>query len=389
MNSYEGHDNIKQKSGFTLLELTAVLVILSALTSVAIPNVNKWIKLSRIDEAKGSLNFAAANCLQSLRSGEDLSEKKVVGSDISNDQLNVIGYKVKSEKDKCSEFLIEPSNSDDPVLFTFGFRINENGDVTKIAFPNDRDDSLNSCKKWAGVNCGISAAQQAEWDRLAALAKAKNDCNETFYTWLNDTAPNGGSGKNVRWDDNAASCTQEAWAFEGSVVNGEKGYNSALERKLGQECSKKIKENYADTKYTNPQDASGESLPITISECGSREFWFVEGVDQGTKADYASKIAANKELKCKNDRETVRQQTGSDSFQGKYGPFEGPGACGEIVWICDGKVVNSERAYKTETVCGRAETESACGGPPFPNCTLQKWWGWWQCEAWSSCMGLI
>ena len=75
-----------------------------------------------------------------------------------------------------------------------GFRISEEGDVTKIATPSSNDASLNSCKKWAGTNCGVSAEQQAEWDRLEALAAAKKECNDEFYKWLNETPPDGGSG---------------------------------------------------------------------------------------------------------------------------------------------------------------------------------------------------
>jgi prepilin-type N-terminal cleavage/methylation domain-containing protein len=375
--------------GFTILELTAVLVILSALSSITIPNINKWIKLSRIDEAKGALNIAAANCLQRLRAGKVLSNEEVVGTELSNEKLNTIGYKISNSKNICSDFQIEPSNSSENILYTFGFRINDDGDVTKTATPSSNDSSLNSCKKWAGTNCGVSAAQQAEWDRLAALATAKKNCNDAFYVWLNETPPDGGSGQNTRWDSDSDSCTLETWAFEGNVVGGETGYNSALERKLGQECSRKIKLQYTDTKASNPTDDSGNPSAITIEECGAKEFWFVNGVDEGSKDAYLAKVAANKETKCINDREEVRQRSGKNTYIGKYGPFDGPGKCGEVVWMCDGKQVTSEKAYKTETVCGRSEAESACGQPRFEHCKLVSWWGWWECEAWSKCMGLL
>ena len=375
--------------GFTLIELTAVLVILSALSAISLPNVNKWIKLSRIDEAKGSLNFAAANCLQNLRSGSVMTETDVAGIELSNDKLNTIGYKISSEKSKCDNFQIQPINSEDNVLFSFGFRISEEGDVTKIAIPNSNTTSLNSCKKWAGINCGVTPEQQAEWDRIAALAAAKKLCNEEFYKWLNDTPPNGGSGKFSRWDDDNNSCTRTTWGFEGSIVSGEEGYNEALERKLGKECSKKIKDQYTTPKTTNPADSSGNYSAVTIEECGTKEFWFVNGVDEGSKDEFLAKIAANKELKCLNDREATRQRDGKNSYYGKYGPFNGPGACGETVWMCDGKQVTSLKAYKTETVCGRAEAQKKCGKPRFEHCKLAKWWNWWECSAWTSCMGLI
>ena len=377
------------EKGFTILELTAVLVILSALSAISLPNINKWVKLSRIDEAKASLNFAAANCLQSLRTGNTMTSTDVAGAELSNDKLNTIGYKITTEKNKCGEFLIEPINASEEILFTLGFRITEDGDVTKIAIPSSNKASLNSCKKWAGTNCGISAEQQAEWDRIAALAASKRECNDNFYKWLNETPPDGGSGKFSRWDDNNNSCSLETWSFEGSIVNGEIGYTDALERKLGQECTKKIKDLYSTPKATNPADSSGNYSAVTITECGPKEFWFVDGVDEGAEDKFLAKIAANKELKCMNDREATRQRTGKNSYYGKYGPFEGPGACGETVWMCDGKQVTSAKAYKTETVCGRAEAEEKCGAPRFEHCKLTQWWNWWECSAWTSCMGLI
>jgi len=380
---------IASEEGFTVVELITVLVILSALSALSIPNVNKWIKLSRIDEAKASLNIAAANCLQNLRTGKTMSDTDATGPELSNDKLNTIGYKIKTKKNKCGEFLIEPVDSKEDILFTLGFRITEEGDVTKISIPSDNKASLNSCKKWAGTNCGISPEQQAEWDRLAALAAAKKTCNDNFYKWLNETPPDGGSGQFSRWDDKNNSCSLETWGFEGSIVSGEQGYNDALERKLGRECTKKIKDQYTTPKNTNPADSSGNYSAVTIEECGTREFWFVNGIDEGSEDKFLAKIAAVKELKCLNDRELTRQRTGKNSYYGKYGPFDGPGACGEIVWMCDGKQVTSEKAYKTETVCGRAESEKKCGKPRFPHCKLTQWWHWWECSGWTSCMGLI
>ncbi len=201
--------------GFTIIELTAVLVILSALSAISLPNINKWIKLSRIDEAKGSLNFAAANCLQNLRTGSLMSETKVADPDseeagasiLSNEKLNSIGYKIKTEKNKCSEFLIEPINDSETILFTMGFRVVDEGDVTKIAFPQVEIDpsAYRSCQRWAGKNCGVPAETLARWAKEAAEAAAKKECNDEFYKWLNETPPDGGSGRFQRWDDDAKS----------------------------------------------------------------------------------------------------------------------------------------------------------------------------------------
>ena len=36
-------------------------------------------------------------------------------------------------------------------------------------------------------------------------------------------------------------------------------------------------------------------MAVTIEECGEKEFWFVNGVDEGSKDAYLAKIAKNKE----------------------------------------------------------------------------------------------
>ena len=41
------------------------------------------------------------------------------------------------------------------------------------ATPSDNPRFLNSCRGWAGKNCGLSEAQKAEVARIAAIAKAK------------------------------------------------------------------------------------------------------------------------------------------------------------------------------------------------------------------------
>ncbi len=366
--------------GVTLMELIAVVGILSVLTSISVPSINKWVKLSKIDEAKAGINLAAVECLRGIRSGKSPASISPDTDLISNEKLSAIGYKVKDSNSDCSNFLVEPSNTNERTLYSFGFRITEDGDITKIAFPAADKSTLNSCQNWAGSNCGISPAQQQEWDRLAAIEKAKQDCNTSFYQWLNNTPPNGGVGKRNRWNSSTEKCKLVTWAFEGTIVNGIEGYKRAEEAKFGKICTAK-KNTYLDNKTT--------SGPVVIEECGEKEHWFVEGIDQGSELLYNEKIADNAELKCLSDREKVRSNSGKDSHKGKYGPFEGPGKCGEVVWMCDGKQVTTEQAYKTQTVCGMSESQTKCGKPRFEHCKQQKWWGWWECEAWSRCMGLI
>ena len=111
VNPFSEEKRLLKKGLLLLMLVMEVSVILSALSAISLPNINKWIKLSRIDEAKASLNLAAANCLQSLRTGNTMTSTDVAGAELSNDKLNTIGYKIKTEKNKCGEFQIEPINS--------------------------------------------------------------------------------------------------------------------------------------------------------------------------------------------------------------------------------------------------------------------------------------
>ena len=91
---------------------------------------------------------------------------------------------------------------------------------------------LNSCRNWAGKNCGLSDAQVAEFARIAAVAKAKAECDSKYTSWLN--AKN--SGEFQAWDSNNENCTRPVFAFEGQPVNSLEALNQALKNKYGRAC---------------------------------------------------------------------------------------------------------------------------------------------------------
>ena len=82
----------KIESGFSILELIVVVSVLSIISSLSIPNINKWVKLSRIDAAKAITSTTAAECLQSYRTGKNLSDTTPEKETISNDALVALGY---------------------------------------------------------------------------------------------------------------------------------------------------------------------------------------------------------------------------------------------------------------------------------------------------------
>jgi len=329
--------------GFSLLELAVVVAILGIISALAIPNIAKWIALSRIDAVKTLLNSAAAECLQDVRSGLDPNEVAPSESVVSNENLSSYGYQIKGTDTKCSSFVAIPANEDEKFMYQLGFKISANSDIVKIAVPASDSGSLNSCKNWAGVNCGVSAAQQAVWDALAKIEKDKKTCNDDFYAWLQKPS----SGSYNRWDETTKTCSLVTWAFEGSIQRDETGYKAAEKDKYGAICSQKT---------TAEKEKKTTQGPVKIAECGEREFYFCQGDDKGTLEAMNACSAADKEAKCISDRENAR----TGGYKGKYGPIEGPGRCGEVRWICNGFMFETELEYTTS-----ACSIQTCIEPPF------------------------
>ena len=329
----------RRSQGFSLLELVATLTILAILAGISIPAFNTFLKGARIDQAKSTLNSAIANCLQTYRTNPDSTSTATIPKERLS-SLAETGYVIDGEKNKCSDFMIKPSDPNENYLFPLGFMVRD-GKVQKIAIPASDRASEKSCQSWG--TCGIPPELQAEWDRLAAIEKAKKDCNENFYTWLRKPS----SGSNNRWDESTNTCSLKTWAFEGSIQSSEESYKAAETRKYGLICTEK--KNAEQTKKTT-------AGPLTISECGSRELFFCLGEDKGSLEAMNACVAANQEAKCISDRETARL----GGHKGKYGPIPGPGKCGETVWMCNKVMVYSEEEYKN-TDCGKVPS---CIEPP-------------------------
>tara|TARA_Y100001968_G_C19398522_1_gene739703 strand:- start:266 stop:1450 length:1185 start_codon:yes stop_codon:yes gene_type:complete len=328
--------------GFTLLELTAVVVILGLLGSLGIGNITRRMKLSKIDQASTLLSNSLVECLQITRAGTDPTTVGPPTSVIDNNSLESSGYKIKTSKDKCADFFITPKSSDDKVLFEMGYQITADNQVTKIATPADSESSLIRCKRWGGANCGATEEQKAAWAAAAALAAKKKQCNDNFYSWLSDTPPNGGIGSFNRWNENTNDCDLLTFAFEGAIVANQAAVDAAQEAKLGAICNSKV----LDQK---PLETTGITQ---LSECGNKTFYFCLGDDKQTEAAMDSCILQSQEQVCIANREKARQ----NNFNGKYGPFEGPGACGQIHWMCNKVQLTNEAAYN-ESSCSAASQE--------------------------------
>ena len=339
--------NIKNNynNGFTLTELIVVVAALTALAGFSIPNIFNSIKLNRIEEAKALMNSFASDCLSQFRISTNPSEfiEKATPDLLDNDRLSALQYKIDGDKNKCSHVAIVPINDNEKDLFAFDFRMSSEGRILKTATPSDNIKFLNSCKSWAGSNCGLSEAQKAEFARLEALAKAKASCIANYNNWLNE----GSSGENVSWDSTNETCTRPVFAFEGIPVNSAEAIEKALEAKYGKAC--------VEWRISKKDSISPNGNPETLDpECGGVQYWFHSGNEYTTQADWTEFDNKIKEQACIKDRSDALTLKKSGKYT--YGPTPGPDPCGKLVWLCDGAEYNSEADYKA----------TPCGAPPPP-----------------------
>ena len=341
--------NIKNDgNGFTLIELVVVIAGLATLMSFSIPNFLNSIKLNRIEEVKALMNGYASDCLGKSRvyDGNNLVRylEETSPYDLDNERLSTLGYRIDGDKNKCSNVAVIPLRDDEKDLFAFDFSIND-GLILKTGTPSDNPRFLNSCKGWAGKNCGLSDAQKAEFERLKALAKAKDDCESKFRTWLNKPS----SGEFVRWDDTNETCTLKVWAFEGRVVNSAEAVEQALNSKYGRACLE-----WRNSK-TQSNVISSNGNPETKSpECGGVQYWFHSGKEFTNQSDWNEYDNQLRKQACINDRSNAINQNRSGQYT--YGPGTKPSPCGVTVWLCNGTEYTSNADYLT----------TSCGAPPPP-----------------------
>ena len=347
MIQYKKTKLYKVDGGFTLVELVVVIGALATLASFAIPSVLNNIKLSRAEEAKALMNAYASDCLGKYRISTDPVKfvNESVPDDLDNDKLGTLGYKIDGNKSKCSHVAIKPLNDNENFLYAFDFRISSEGKVLKTATPSDNPTALNSCKGWAGKNCGLSEEQKAEFARLAAIAKAKSTCLSNYQAWLSKSS----SGESVSWDKDKETCTKKVWAFEGTPVSSASAVEAALKAKYGQACTNWRSKKANNRNYISPNGNSETKNP----ECGGVPYWFHSGNEFTNKADWTEYDNKVKKQTCESDVSNAKKNK-----KGRYviQPADGPIPCGNVFYFCNGEVMSTPEAYK----------ETSCGSPPPP-----------------------
>ena len=324
----------KYNGGFTLIELVLVIAGLAALASFSIPSFLNTIKLNKIEEAKAIMNAYASDCLAKFRISTDPADfiENAVPDQLDNMKLSTLSYQIDGDKNKCSHVAIKPLNDKENDYFAFDFRMSSEGRILKTGTPSDNPRFLNSCRGWAGKNCGLSEAQKVEFARLAALAKAESECISNYNKWLSDDS----SGEYVSWDKINESCTREVFAFEGIPVNSLEAVDQALKAKYGRACE--------DWRAGKRSSISPNGKPETKDpECGGIEYWFHSGNEFTAQADWTEYDNKIKEQACIKDRSDALSQ--KKSGKKTYGPMPGPDPCGKTVWLCNGEELNSETDY--------------------------------------------
>ena len=313
--------------GFSLVELTVVIFVLSVLSAISIPSILKNIKLTRIDEAKVLMDSYASECLLEYRAGNDLSS--VSPPTFSIKKINALGFK-KVNGSNCSKFGLAPLNSNDTLLYSFDFRIGEeSGTLIKTAVPSTNGSSGNSCELWAGDLCSNDNSLKNSWESIFNLEKQKVKCENDFFNWRN-TLPAGSSN---RWDDSNQSCTKKTWVYKNYIADSETDYQNI---KNNQECTDEKK------KYNS---YTGEKF---IPEC-QLTFYFFNGIDMGSNNLMQAKKIEEAEAACKVNQENKRLTASN----GKQIGETSSGLCGNSYWICNQKILSSLEQWK----------ESSCYSP--------------------------
>ena len=336
--------NNNKNSGFTLTELIVVVSGLAILSSLTIPTILDRVKLNKVEEAKALMNSFALDCLGKYRISTDPAKfiENATPDELDNIRLSTLQYQIDGNKNKCSHVAIKPLNDDEKDLFALDFRMSSDGKILKTAIPSDNPNFLNSCRNWAGKNCGLSDEQVAEFARIAAIAKAKAACESSYNTWLNE----GNSGESTSWDNEKENCTRPVFAFEGKPVNSLEAVNAALKEKYGRAC--------LDWRESKKNSVSPNGNPETLNpECGGIQYWFHSGNIFTTQAAWTAHDNLIKEQACIENRSNAL----SGGINGKYTYTpEGPPPCGKVSWLCNGEEYETLAAYET-TTCGRPQEE--------------------------------
>jgi len=353
--------NKKNNSGFTLIELVLVIGGLAALASLSLPSFLRSVKYNKIEEAKALMNGYALDCIREARIYEGLNLtkklKETVPFNLSNERLEPLGYKIDGNFKNCLKVSIKALNQNEEDLYPFEFSYNTlDQRIEKVATPTDKnlDDHsriinrysgfLNSCKGWAGENCGLTEEQKAEIARKQAIAEARDACNEKFEEFKN----NPGTGETTKWDDVNNSCTIKKYCYKGSCYNSPDEVVKARDAELDGEC------NDWRTSRRDSKEISPNGNPETIDACAGNQFWFHSGEEFTNQTGWNNFDDKVKKDVCEKNRGNLLERQPNGDHQ--IGPGKRPVPCGDILYFCNGIRLQTRNDY----------LNTSCGTPPPP-----------------------
>ena len=270
---------------------------------------------------------------------------------LDSTKLATLGYQVDGDKNKCSHLAIKPSDENEKNLYAFDFRMSSEGEVLKTAVPSSNPRFLNSCRSWAGKNCGLSKEQEEEFARIALIAKNKSECLSNYSKWLSNKE----SGQYKTWDNSKEDCVRPVFAFEGIPVNSLAAVEQAEIAKYGRAC--------LDWRISKKNSISPNGNPETKSpECRGVNYWFHTGNEFTSQAAWNEHDDLLKKQACTTDRANALSQNKSGEYT--YGPGDRPEPCGTTKYLCSGKEYSSLDAYRT-TSCGAIPPPPP--SPPIPS----------------------
>ena len=354
--------------GYSVVELAVVLAGLAILSSLAIPNYQKYLKSARVDEAKSLLNSAAADCLQSLRGKNDAEASNTLNSPVnpmslSQARLDSVGYTANSLN--CGNTFVTPTQSSDKAIMPdLSFIINKRADGTYYVakgaqYQNNEAGRL--AKSWAGAGAVEGEGVKELTDYMAKIAESREVCATNLANWLTTT----GEGRSPynSWNSSASigcpttpplkesktcttnGCTLPTYALDNKIVgigsNAEAAYKAAFTAKYDGLCAIEVENKRTNNDTTPPSKiTTGEK----VLHCGNKPFWFYEGENVGSENAWRT-------MKCKDNKKKLLSSTHS-------GPVE---FCETSpIYICGGEEITGSNAKANFDTCLANDKNALC-----------------------------
>ena len=374
--------DLKRPTGFTLIEIVAVIAVLATLTSLGTSLIQRVFKDLENDEAQAHLNAVAAECLRihsnNLNSPNEIPLPPSLDSELlerNNYELRPIDITKANKGNHCNYLQINPLETSSRTHFSMGFGIS-NGKITKFAIKNSEssEDIIARCELWAGKgNCLKDGNDYKDFfdhmddvrrNRAICLIELENDINEdenpsnggNSSTWeasaskdcANKTLPSNADKSSYTAGCSKTGCTKDVKIKDGKIVgiggNAKEQYQAYVKSSNSEAC-RIAAQNYiegdneqpAEVTFNDCKNESGELVNIYI--CNDSEFSSRESYE-------TCKIQAQIN-KCTIDLENIRNKTNGSYIVGKGADngndLNGLPPCGQKVWVYDNVIYYEEQ----------------------------------------------